>query len=449
MKQLTRHFPSLRLWLQSSSLLAVVAGYSVLLLIHQQVATWQRNQAYWQTSEQLLSSFGLRAGTTAKLKQLLDTPGTMPGLSVTITQEPEGEGRRDPSLLRRGRTEWLVGTLPLDLVDGSRVPLLVQQDVTASVEQERLGFWLLVMAAGVSSLITSLLLRLVLRRGLVQPLQDFSNELASFKAPPNLNDVISLEQQPRELQPIAEAFNALQSRMVNSWNRERAFADGVAHELRTPITLIWGHSQRLLKQQAGLEGSLDSLRLICRESERMRSLVGDLLDLARRDAGRLSLKRERIVVEDALIELFERLESQAAGRLRLNLRHEGAEASPIVAGDQDRLQQCLTALVDNALLYTAAAVHLSWSQPSDGSVLVHVCDQGPGVPAEERDLIFERFVRGSAGLHSPERGSGIGLSMVKLLMEAMGGSVQVCDAEGGGADFQLQLMAVSPSARQA
>ncbi|MFM7676570.1 MAG: sensor histidine kinase [Synechococcus sp.] len=438
----------MRLWLQSSSLLAVVAGYSVLLLIHQQVATWQRNQTYRQSSVQLISSLGRRAGTRAELKQLLDASGTVPGLSVKITEVSTGEASGEPSLIRRGSSKWLVGTLPLDLLDGSRVALLVQQDVTASVAQERLGFWLLVMAAGVSSLITSVLLRLVLRRGLVQPLRDFSNELASFKAPPNPNDVISLEQQPRELQPIAEAFNALQGRMVNSWNRERAFADGVAHELRTPITLIWGHSQRLLKQQAGLEGSHDSLQLICRESERMRSLVSDLLDLARRDAGRLSLKRERIVVEDALIELFERLECQAAGRLRLDLKHESRDASPVVVGDQDRLQQCLTTLVDNALLYSSASVGVSWSQPSADTVLLHVRDQGPGVVPEERDWIFERFVRGAAGLNSPERGSGIGLSMVKLLMEAMGGSVQVCDADGGGADFQLQLMTFRPSDRR-
>jgi two-component system, OmpR family, sensor kinase len=77
---------------------------------------------------------------------------------------------------------------------------------------------------------------------------------------------------------------------------------------------------------------------------------------------------------------------------------------------------------------------------------MQVQDQGPGVLPEERERIFERFVRGSAAEHSERRGSGIGLSVVKLLMEAMGGSVRVADAPGGGADFQLWLPAATSSA---
>jgi len=97
--------------------------------------------------------------------------------------------------------------------------------------------------------------------------------------------------------------------------------------------------------------------------------------------------------------------------------------------------------VDNALLYSPAPgpVTLAASTGPAGELVLHVCDRGPGVPAEEREAIFGRFVRGSAGLASPRRGSGIGLSVVRLLIEAMGGRVQVVDHPGGGADFQLLL----------
>ena len=94
--------------------------------------------------------------------------------------------------------------------------------------------------------------------------------------------------------------------------------------------------------------------------------------------------------------------------------------------------------MDNALLSTDGPVILTASSGPAGELL-HVIDRGPGVLPSEREAIFRRFVRGSAGLASPHRGSGIGLSVVRLLIEAMGGRVQVTDHPGGGADFQLLL----------
>ena len=112
---------------------------------------------------------------------------------------------------------------------------------------------------------------------------------------------------------------------------------------------------------------------------------------------------------------------------------------PLARADPHRLQQCLTALVDNALLYTDAPMILSASSSPAGELVLHVRDRGPGVLPAEREAIFRRFVRGSAGLASPHHGSGIRLSVVRLLIEAMDGRVRVADAPGGGADFQLVL----------
>jgi len=95
--------------------------------------------------------------------------------------------------------------------------------------------------------------------------------------------------------------------------------------------------------------------------------------------------------------------------------------------------------VDNALLYTYGPVILTASSGPCGELVLHVIDRGPGVLPSEREAIFGRFVRGSAGLASPHRGSGIGLSVVRLLIEAMGGRVQVADHPGGGADVQVVL----------
>ena len=434
----------LRLWLQSTSLLAVLAGYSLLLLLNQQLAGLQRQTAYSQFVKQLAAELQSRVRSPEQLQTLLDG-ALLPGLQLQLLPRRQAvrPAAAPPAFESRGDQDWLVSQLPLSLMDGSRTTLEVQQNVTASVQQESLAFWLLAVAAGVSSLFTSGLLRLVLQRGLVQPLQEFTTQLSATQASSLAWDQIPVAEQPEELQPIALAFNNLQQRLSVSWERQRSFVDGVAHELRTPITLISGHAQRLLRQP-GLAATAPSLRLIEQEAQRMASLVSDLLDLARQDSGRLQLRRLPIVVDEAMVQAYERLAPSSGWRLHLDTP---AAELPVAIGDPERLQQCLAALIENALHYspTPRPVSLSADQQGD-SLVLHVCDQGPGVEAGEREAIFERFARGSASINSSNRGSGIGLAVVRLLMEAMGGSVQVADAPGGGADFQLHLPLARPLA---
>ena len=431
----------LRLWLQSTSLLAVLAGYSLLLLLNQGVAGLQRRLAHEQLVSELVAELQGRASNSDELEQLLSS-SLLPGLQLRLLRGVP-PAKAAPALEQSLNGDWLTSAQQLRLGGGPAYTLQVQQNVTASVQQEWLAFWLLAVSACVSSLFTSGLLRLVLQRGLVQPLQEFTNQLSATQASPLAWDQIPVAEQPEELQPIALAFNDLQQRLSVSWERQRSFVDGVAHELRTPITLVSGHAQRLLRQP-GLEATAPSLRLIEQESQRMASLVSDLLDLARQDSGRLQLRQLPIVVDEALVQTYERLAPSSGWRLHLDMP---AAELPVAIGDPERLQQCLAALIENALHYspTPLPVTLAADQQGD-SLVLHVCDQGPGVEAGEREAIFERFARGSASINSSNRGSGIGLAVVRLLMEAMGGSVQVADAPGGGADFQLHLPMAKPLA---
>ena len=431
----------LRLWLQSTSLLAVLAGYSLLLLFNKGLAGLQRGTAHQQLVQQLETTLAARARSRGQLQALIDS-SLLPGMELRLrpAAAPAPAGAQPTEQGRQGQ-ELLVSTTTISLLDGSTASLEVLQNVSASVQQESLAFWLLAVAAGLSSLFTSGLLRLVLQRGLVQPLQEFTAQLSATQAPPLASDQIPVADQPEELQPIALAFNDLQQRLSVSWERQRSFVDGVAHELRTPITLISGHAQRLLRQP-GIESTAPSLRLIKQEAQRMGSLVSDLLDLARQDSGRLQLRRRPILADEALVQAYERLASSSGWRLHLETP---AAELPVAMGDPERLQQCLAALIENALHYspTPLPVTLAAYQQAEALVL-HVRDQGPGVDPSERDAIFGRFARGSAAINANSRGSGIGLAVVRLLMEAMGGSVQVADAPGGGADFQLHLPLVRP-----
>ncbi|MFQ6537781.1 MULTISPECIES: sensor histidine kinase [Aphanothece] len=430
---------SLRVWLQSGLVLAVLAGYGLLLLLNQAVARQQRQSAHQQ----------LVAGLAANLQERLDageswahlrevTP--IPGLELELLADPVPEHPAAPWLEQRGVDTWMVSRVPLSLPQGRAGELVVAQDISLSLLGEQLAFWVTVIGAGTSTLITSSLMRLVLRQGLVQPLRHFTRLLDAIQPPPAQLQLIRLQEQPVELRPIAHAFNRMQTRLLDSWEHERLFVDGVAHELRTPLTLISGHVERLQRQLATTPQEAE-LRLIRTEADRMVRMVKDLLDLARHDGNRLSLACREIVGEEALLAVFERMMSVAPGRLRLQGPSPENDPPATGFGDPERLEQCLICLVDNALRYSpsSSSVTLACEPAAGGGLLLHVLDRGPGVAPAERDLIFGRFVRGSAAAAAGARSNGIGLALAKTLIEAMGGTVRVVGRPGGGADFQLEL----------
>jgi signal transduction histidine kinase len=298
------------------------------------------------------------------------------------------------------------------------------------VQRQDLFQALLIASAGSSVLLTALLLRLVLWRGLVLPLQQLNDQIIDLKADSLGQAVMNQRDQPRELQPVALAFNDLQHRLAAAWLQERSFVDGVAHELRTPISVISGHAQQL--QQQGESSSTASVALIAAEAERMGRLLQVLLDLARHDSGRLQLVLQSHDPEDALLMAYERLSSLASDRLQLAM--PAPAALPSIQVDQDRLQQCLASLVDNALIYGEGPIQLS-AESLGGHVVLHVQDHGPGIPEQERDRVIQRFQRGTTATGS--RGSGLGLALVQQLVALMDGELRIADAEGGGADLQL------------
>ena len=422
-----RSLPSLRVWLQSTSLLAVVAGYTALFAFGSFLADAERFERHQRLVNQIRN--GLATG-----ELLLPLPR---GFGVQVALLPADSRDESPRLRLVDGSYWLTSRSRLSSLPSMQGVLEVRQNITASIQSQRRDQLLLIAAAGVSLLLVSLLFRVVLWRGLDKPLQFLLDDLSRVSADSLGQRSLDPIGQSRELQPIVRAFNQLQARLAEAWQRERRFVDGVAHELRTPITVISGHAQRL---QAELPpASQAKLALIAAEAVRLGELVTVMLDLARSDAGRLTLQLESFDPELVLLDAYERLQALALNRLRLAPSSE-VEISYITA-DAERLQQCLAALVDNALCYSAGAVYLAVSALDD-SVILHVRDQGPGIPEQERGQVLQRFVRGSTSIGT--RGSGIGLATVKLLMEAMQGELLIGDAPEGGADLQLRFRISDP-----
>ena len=417
-----RSLPSLRVWLQSTSLLAVVAGYTALFAFGSVLADAERSERHQRLVDQIRD--GLSTGELS-----LPLPQ---GFGIQVALVPADSRDQSPTLRLVDGSYWLTSRSALPSLAASNALMEVRQNITASIQSQRRDQLLLIAAAGMSLLLVSLLFRVVLWRGLIKPLQSLAGDLSRVSADSLGQRSLDPVGQSRELQPIVEAFNQLQARLAEAWQRERRFVDGVAHELRTPITVISGHAQSL---QAELpEASQSKMALIAAEAERLGELVTVMLDLARSDAGRLTLELETLDPELVLVDAYERLQALDPDRLRLAPPSEAAFRH--INADAERVQQCLAALVDNALRYSPGIVQLALSASGDG-VSLHVTDQGPGIPEAERDQVLQRFVRGSTAIGT--RGSGIGLATVSLLMEAMQGELRIGDAHGSGADMQLRF----------
>ncbi len=463
---------SIRRHLQATSLLAVLAGYVVLLLVNRQLSArvrHERHDAQVQATAQLLEQLlPEQLDSTAELQSHLAALASPTLMVWLVWLEPDRSTQAPPilpsgalfeqfqsdhGLVRaaddvlgpdgmprefrfNGRT-YFTCSLPIRLA-GRSYQLRFLQDFTLETNQEQLISLLLVAVAGASALFTSALLRLVIHRALL-PLDAFSSTLEGISTRSLGTERLSLSGQPTELHPIANAFNDLLDRLAETWEHQRTFVNGVSHELRTPITLISGYSRRLLRRAEGLTADQrEQLALVASEAESMGRLVNDLLEIARDDAGRLQLECRQLDPATLLNDLHSRLQDTAGGRLRLQpIPSSYAD----VCADPERLSQCLTNLVENALKYSPASqpIELALCSSTD-QVVLHVRDHGAGVPAAERERIFGRFVRGSGS--GDTSGHGIGLAVVKTLMERMGGVVAVEEAPGGGADFQLRLPAV-------
>jgi len=472
---------SIRRHLQATSLLAVLAGYVVLLLVNRQLSNrlrYERHVAQAEATRAVLDRLSpSEVDSPAELQGLLNQLAT-PSLTVWMVWLEPKQINSPPVLLPvgplfedyrashplisaadsqlknssephgfqfQGRS-YFTSETPIRLA-GQSYQLRFLQDFSLQLAQEQQLQLLLVAVAGASALFTSALLRLVIHRGLM-PLESFSSTLSRISSRSLSTDRLSLQGQPQELHPIGEAFNGLLDRLSEAWEHQRTFVNGVSHELRTPITLISGYSRRLLRHGDQLDPQQhEELQLVTQEAESMGRLVNDLLEIARDDAGRLQLECRQLDPCSLLTDLQIRLAPASSGRLLLQSL---PAACPKVSADPERLSQCLSNLVENALKYSpdAAAIELALSSEAK-EVVFHVIDQGPGVPEAERDQIFERFRRGSGS--AEVFGHGIGLAVVKTLMERMGGRVLVADAPGGGADFQLRLPAVlspAPSLRR-
>lgn len=251
-----------------------------------------------------------------------------------------------------------------------------------------------------------------------------------------------------ELGDLQRTFNSLAQKVINTTDElkrldqaKSEFLSIASHELRTPMTSIKGSLSLLA---TGVMGPLDlnSLRLIKiaeGETDRLIRLINDLLDLAKIESGNLPLALDWIYWDDFCGKTLEGLTGLAhKAEVRLEL---ASLPSVEVNIDRDRLQQVITNLVSNAIKFSpkGGVVRVSLSRSKTGDLVVGIIDQGPGIAAEDRELIFEKFRQGTTAANPLVKGTGLGLAIAKALVAEHGGTIGVDSVLGQGSNFWFTL----------
>jgi signal transduction histidine kinase len=222
-----------------------------------------------------------------------------------------------------------------------------------------------------------------------------------------------------------------------------------SHELRSPLTSVQGFAELLMIERDKLTPrQAETVEIIVDNCRHLVRLLNDLLDLARSDAGRLTVKPAPTdvasLIEDAVRTMRAQTETSNQ-RLIAELEPD----LPQVYAESDRIRQVLVNLLTNAHEYSPEGASIRVTAAARGAeVEIDVTDNGPGIPKDQLDRIFDRFTRGDAGLTQRVGGTGLGLAIAKSLIELHGGSISAASIEGEGSTFTITLPALATAPAQ-
>jgi signal transduction histidine kinase len=237
-----------------------------------------------------------------------------------------------------------------------------------------------------------------------------------------------------EISRLAVTLNDMLARLHASFEHERRFVADAGHELRTPLALLRTELELALRRQRTPEELEAAIRSAAEETERLSRLAEDLLTIARADQGSLPIRLQPMDTAGLLAAIANRYRRRAL-EVNRSVRAD-VEGEVVVDADEARLDQALSNLVENALMYGDGPVEL-FARRRNGVVELHVADRGAGFPPAFLDRAFDRFSRADDARH--EGGAGLGLSIVGLIAEAHGGVARAANRAGGGADVWVEL----------
>ncbi len=367
-------------------------------------------------------------------------PGSAPFLSFLLVDDAgsvvvPGQGYRVGDLVSAGS---LAGGIPIE-VDGNNVGTLYLQSGAFDVEPAERAFLnrvnLALAVGAVGGTAAAVVLGVVLARSLTRPLRELTSGARAVAAG-ELDTQVPVRSSD-ELGELAEAFNQMNADLITARDRRRQLTADVAHELRTPLSVILGHSEGI--REGVLEASEENIAVIHEEAQRLERLVEDLRMLSLVESGELPLD---LGAYDPMALLQNTAASyRALARDKgIDLDVSATEELPEIRIDMDRMGQVLSNLVSNAMRHTPEGGSvLMTALASNGGVEIQVKDSGPGIDPQDLPHVFERFYRADKSRQRDGAGSGLGLAIAKSLTEAQGGTIRAESRLGHGTTILLLI----------
>lgn len=268
------------------------------------------------------------------------------------------------------------------------------------------------------------------------PLRALTNTIQRILRTGDIETRVPVRHSSDPLDAVAALFNGLLTRLQQLIEGMRQTLDNVAHDLRTPLARARGRLESTLDGPRDIDAYAEAIEQTVEEIDRMGTMLTTLTDISEAQTGAMRLVRTSVKVTMLIDETLD-LYAHVAEARGVHLSGE-APAGLVLDADHNRLRQVLANLTDNAIKYTEAGGHVSLRGAQvDGAVEISVRDTGVGIPADELPRIWDRLFRGDQS--RSERGLGLGLSLVKAIVEAHGGSVSVASTVGTGSVFTLRF----------
>ena len=287
---------------------------------------------------------------------------------------------------------------------------------------------------GLVAVVLALVLVQVLAHGMTYPLREMVSAAQAMARGDYARRVTATSRD--EVGELARAFNAMAAELEEVDRMRKDLVANVSHELRTPISALRALLENLIDGVEPVERS--TLETTLRQVERLGGLVEQLLELSKLESGAVPLARARIDLRPVVEQVLEESRPQAESRgVEVTL-----DGDPDVGlrADEHRLHQVVTNLVSNAVRHSPEGGRVSvWIARDDGRARLEVGDQGPGIPAEEADRVFERFYRSDQARTATQGGSGLGLAIARWIVELHGGTIRAEPVEPHGCRMVVEL----------